>query len=51
MLEFDGVISGNNFKISATDTEPDWIDGISLSGRYFVYHWDGVVALVKYAEF
>ena len=51
MLEFDGVISGNNFKISYTDTEPDWIDGISLSGRYFVYHWFGVVALVKYAEF
>lgn len=51
MLELGETISGKNFKISATDTEPDWIDGISLSGRYFVYHWDGVVALVKYAEF
>lgn len=50
MLEFDGVISGNNFKISYTDVEPDWIDGISLSGRYFVYHWFGVVALVQYEE-
>lgn len=51
MLELGETISGKNFKISATDTELDWIDGISLSGRYFVYHWDGVVALVKYAEF
>lgn len=50
MLELGETISGKNFKISSTDTEPDWIDGISLSGKYFVYHWFGVVALVQYAE-
>lgn len=51
MLEFDEVISGKNFKISDTDIELDWIDGISLSGRYFVYHWFGIVALVQYEEY
>lgn len=51
MLELGETISGKNFKISSTDIEPDWIDGISLSGKYFVYHWFGVVALVQYAEY
>lgn len=51
MLELGETISGKNFKISYTDIEPDWIEDISLSGKYFVYHWFGVVALVQYAEY
>lgn len=51
MLELGETISGKNFKISYTDIEPDWIEDISLSGRYFVYHWFGIVALVQYAEY
>lgn len=51
MLELGETISGKNFKISYTDIELDWIDGISLSGKYFVYHWFGIVALMQYAEY
>mgnify|MGYP006971526790 FL=1 len=46
MMDYLGAIQGT-FKVSNDDNQIDWIDGLSLNGKFETYCSRGIVAIVE----
>ena len=46
MMDYLGAIQGT-FKVSKDDNQIDWIDGLSLNGKFETYCSNGIVAIVE----